>query len=113
MIVRVDAQLPPNLVPWLRERFGLEVQAVRDLGLREARDRQIFLAARAAGAVIMTKDGDFLDLLDQLGPPPSVLWITCGNTSNVRLKQVLEGTLRPAIELLTAGEALVEISDAT
>jgi len=31
---------------------------VRDLGLRNAKDRQIFFAAMQANAVVMTKDAD-------------------------------------------------------
>jgi predicted nuclease of predicted toxin-antitoxin system len=37
----------------------------------------------------MTKDSDFVALLDRFGPPPQVIWITCGNTSNARLKEIL------------------------
>ena len=37
----------------------------------------------------MTKDSDFVLLLDKLGAPPQVIWVTCGNTSNARLKEVL------------------------
>jgi predicted nuclease of predicted toxin-antitoxin system len=40
------------------------------------------------------------------------MWITCGNTSNVRLRQVLQATLPTALKLLEQGEFLVEISDA-
>ncbi len=34
-----DAQLSPQLAPWLAQRFGVTAQAVRDLGLRDALDR--------------------------------------------------------------------------
>jgi predicted nuclease of predicted toxin-antitoxin system len=78
--------------------------------LRDANDREIFLAAREAGATIMTKDSDFVRLVENLGPPPQVIWIICGNTSNPNLKQVLASTLPRALEFLEAGEALVEIS---
>jgi predicted nuclease of predicted toxin-antitoxin system len=85
---------------------------LRDIGLRDAEDVDIFLAARTAGAVIMTKDADFLNLLDRLGTPPQIIWVTCGNTSNVRLKEILSGAMAEAINLLASGEPLVEISDA-
>ena len=39
------------------------------------------------GAVVMTKDGDFARLVVDLGPPPQVLLLTCGNSANARLKQ--------------------------
>ena len=44
-------------------RFAVEAIPVRDLGLREASDQKIFDAARLAGAVVMTKDVDFLGIM--------------------------------------------------
>lgn len=107
----IDHQLSPALVPWFQERFDLEVEHVRDLGLHEAEDRTIFEAARDAAVIVMTKDRDFVNLVDRRGPPPHVLWITCGNTSNAALKRILAATLSRSLELLAAGEPLVEISD--
>jgi predicted nuclease of predicted toxin-antitoxin system len=83
----------------------------RDLGLRDARDREIFLAAREARATVMTKDSDFVLLLEQLRPPPQVLWLTIGNTSNAHLKEVLSRSFASARELLLRGETLVEITE--
>ncbi|HOF88970.1 MAG TPA: DUF5615 family PIN-like protein [Armatimonadota bacterium] len=111
MTLWIDAQLPPAIAPWIREHFGIDTFAVRSLGLRDALDKKIFQAARAASAIIVTKDGDFLRLLDQYGPPPHVIWVRCGNTSNARLREILLATLAQALALLQAGEALVEIQD--
>ena len=94
------------------ESFGVEARPVRDLGLRDAKDREIFQSAREVGAVVITKDGDFLELMERFGPPPQVLWITCGNTSNARLREILQSALPTALKLLEQGEPLVEISDA-
>ena len=52
-----------------------------------------------------------MSLLDWLGAPPRVIWITCGNTSNARLKEILTKALPKAIEMLNSGEELVEIRD--
>lgn len=112
MIIWVDAQFSPAIAAWISENFDAQAIPVRELGLRDAADREIFLAAKGAGTTVMTKDGDFLRLLDELGSPPSVIWITCGNTSNVRLKEVLSATLVNAIALLGTGEKLVEINGA-
>ncbi len=46
---------------------------MRDLGLRDAKDTEIFQAARQAGAVVMTKDSDFAMLLERFGPPAADL----------------------------------------
>ena len=111
MIIWIDAQLSPALAPWIKATFGIESHAVREFGLHRAKDPPIYQAARDAEAVVMTKDSDFLVLLDRFGPPPQILWITCGNTSNARLKEVLKASLPRAIDLLRRGERLVEISD--
>jgi|ERR1051325_6977938 predicted nuclease of predicted toxin-antitoxin system len=109
MVIWVDAQLSPAIASWLAENFSVSAQALRDLGLRDATDRAIFAAARGAAAVVMTKDSDFVRLLEESGPPPQVVWLTCGNTSNARLKQTLMKALPQAISLLESGEPLVEI----
>lgn len=77
----------------MAENFSVSAHALRDLGLRDGTDRAIFAATRGAAAVVMTKDSDFVKLLEELGPPPQVIWLTCGNTSNARLKQILAKAL--------------------
>ena len=112
MIVWIDAQLPPNLAPWLTQQFSVDAKAVRELGLRDAVDLDIFMAARKANAVVLSKDSDFFDLLETHGPPPRILWVTCGNTSNMRLRQIFLTAFPQALQFLEAGEQLVEIGDA-
>ena len=58
MRLLLDAQMPPGLARWLREK-GHEAQPVREVGLREAEDGPIWEHARRTGAAIMTKDEDF------------------------------------------------------
>ena len=111
MILWIDAQLSPALAPWLTQEFGVEAFSARHLGLVPAKDREIFEAAKEANAVVLTKDADFTLWLERLGPPPQVLWLRCGNTSNAYLKNVLRKTLPEALEMIRSGEALVEITD--
>jgi predicted nuclease of predicted toxin-antitoxin system len=59
VILWLDAQLSPAIAVWLRMRFDLNAHAVRDLGLRDAEDPDIFAAGRAAGVAVVTKDSDF------------------------------------------------------
>ncbi|MBO9999473.1 MAG: DUF5615 family PIN-like protein [Cyanobacteria bacterium SID2] len=110
MTIWVDAHLSPAITTWMTSTFGVEAIALRDLGLRDAEDPEIFEAAKAQEAIVMTKDSDFVDLVDRLGAPPQIIWLTCGNTSNARLREILSETLPRALELLAAGETLVEIS---
>ena len=110
--ILIDAQLSPSLANWISERFGVSTHAARDLGLREAQDYEIFQAARRADAIVMTKDADFPHLLSQHGPPPRVIWLTCGNTSNRNLRKILDRTFETAIEMIKGGEILIEVSEA-
>ena len=111
MTIWIDAQLSPALAKWIGKNFDVQAIAVRDLGLREATDRDIFRAARRAAVTVVTKDSDFARLLEAQGPPPKVILVTCGNTSNTYLKLILSRVLRDALALLESGETLVEISD--
>ncbi|HLH15904.1 MAG TPA: DUF5615 family PIN-like protein [Bryobacteraceae bacterium] len=102
-------QLSPALARWLREGFGVEAEHVQSLGLIPAKDLAIFHAARAAGALVLTKDRDFADMVDRLGTPPQILWITAGNTSRSEMKRILTATFSRALELAAAGEPVIEI----
>lgn len=111
MTLWVDAQLSPALAMWIANRFDVVATPVSAIGLRDATDEEIFDEGRRARAVVMTKDADFVRLVEQRGPPPQILWVTVGNTSNLRMKEVLAETLLPALDLLRSGEPLVEIQD--
>ena len=110
MTIWLDAHVPPVLAQWLEKHFGVVGRAVRDIGLRDAKDTEIFFAAKSSEAIVMTKDDDFIILLDRYGPPPQVIWLTGGNTSTARLQEVLALRLSDALSLLEAGESLVEVN---
>jgi predicted nuclease of predicted toxin-antitoxin system len=108
----IDAQLSPALAAWVNRTYDdIHAQSVRAVGLRDAEDEEIFQAAREANVIVMSKDSDFLNLLDRYGPPPKVIWVTCGNTSNQRMRTILRQTLLPAVEMLEGSEIIVEIED--
>jgi predicted nuclease of predicted toxin-antitoxin system len=110
MIIWVDAQLPPTLAAWIVETFGITAFSLKELGLRDAKDTEIFEAAVQPNIIIMSKDSDFVDLVCRLGSPPQILWLTCGNVTNRNLRRILTATLPDAIIQLQQGESVVEIS---
>ena len=111
MTLWIDNQLPPALAVWMRAAFSIECIPVRDLDLQRMSDPAIFAAARAANVAVMTKDADFVDLLEQHGPPPQVVLVTCGNTSNARLRRLVQVAWPVVMTMLERGEALVELGD--
>ena len=109
MTIWLDEHLSPQLASWIVQTFGCEAVHIRDLGLARAEDQHVFHAARQANAFLLTKDADFIALLERFGPPPHVIWLTCGNTSNANLKRSLQRSLQAAVGALEGGEAVVEI----
>jgi predicted nuclease of predicted toxin-antitoxin system len=109
VIIWLDAQLSPQLARWIAETFGVECVHVRDLGLRNAEDTEIFQKPRDTGSVVMTKDEDFIRLVERNSPPPQVIWVTAGNMLNARFKSLLLQTFPDAMSLISDGEAVVEI----
>lgn len=116
MKVWLDAHLSPQIAQWITHQFktdqlNIEAIPVRDVGLRDASDEEIFSQAKKHQAVLMTKDSDFIHLINRYGVPPQILWLTCGNTSNENLKRILSVTLLDAISLLSQGDDIVEIAE--
>jgi predicted nuclease of predicted toxin-antitoxin system len=89
--------------------LGVDAVAVRDLGLRQAEDSEIFERARTAGAVVLSTDSDFVELVMRHGPPPQIVWLTCGNTTNAYLRTLFTMTWPRVAALLDANEPLVEV----
>jgi predicted nuclease of predicted toxin-antitoxin system len=111
LLVWIDAQLPPALARWLGEHDDVDAVHLFSLGLISASDVVIFDAARAAGAVVMTKDVDFVLILERLGPPPQIVWVTTGNLSNRALRALIAATWAKTSALLHAGARLVELGE--
>ena len=109
MSVWVDAQLSPELARWMATEFGIEATSMQELGLDRAKDKVIFERARLAGAVILTKDADFVEMVRQRGPPPSILWLTVGNTATTRLQRLFVERWPGVERSLRKGEALIEL----
>jgi predicted nuclease of predicted toxin-antitoxin system len=106
----LDNHLPPVLVPWMTSTLSVECIAVRTLNLQRASDTVIFMAARAAGCVVFTKDEDFVRLVGERAPTQIVL-VTCGNTSNARLRQIVAAAWPAVLPMLERGEPLVELGE--
>ncbi len=76
----IDAQLPPALADWFR-RAGYEAAALREIGLRDAPDRDISSFAVANEYIIVTKDEDYAALVRTM-PGLRILWVRTGNVVN-------------------------------
>lgn len=106
----LDAQLDRKIARWMTETFGVAVKTLYSLGQRDADDRDLFLEARMVGCVaIITKDYDFVELLDRLGSPPPIVYLACGNLLTAEMKMKLLLRFAEVNDRIAAGEPLVVI----
>jgi predicted nuclease of predicted toxin-antitoxin system len=110
MTIWIDAQLPPQLAPWLIETFKVEAFSIRFLGLRDAEDEDIFTKAKLANVVLISKDSDFVELVQRFGSPPKLIWVTVGNVTNANLRQLFTATFKDVLTLLEGEADIVELS---
>src|SRR5208337_589612 len=68
-----------------------------------------FRSSRLQNALPINKDSDHADLVQRLGPPPQLVWVTCGNVTNANLKAIFLAVFEEALRLLGSGQAGVEI----
>ena len=59
--------------------------------------------------MIITKDEDFVALVDKNTSGPPVVWIRLVNTTNRALWHALQPLLTELLEALSSGEPLIEI----
>jgi predicted nuclease of predicted toxin-antitoxin system len=104
----VDAQLPPSLAEALR-RAGCDAVAVREIGLREAKDTAIWQYALENNAAILTKDEDFAERCVRSQNPPVVVWLRIGNATNPVLLGWLMPILPAVLGRIEAGDRIIEV----
>ena len=72
-----------------------EAKQVRELGLENFSDMQIWEYAKSSGYTIVTFDADFYEITSLKGHPPKIIWLRFGNmtTSNIADFFNVESTL--------------------
>jgi len=97
MRLLLDANISWKLINILTPVFG-ECAHVDLIGLKvPCKDKDIWNYARENGYIIITKDNDFLDLLEIKGFPPKVVLIKTGNNNSKTLADLIINA-KPKIE---------------
>jgi len=104
----VDAQLPPALARALCE-VGQDVRAVREIGLRDAENSDIWEYDLDHECGIITKDQDFADRSISSRASPVIVWLRIANTSNRVLFAWLLPLWPETISRIESGDTLVEV----
>jgi predicted nuclease of predicted toxin-antitoxin system len=108
----VDAQLPPALARWLGAR-GHEATHLLDHDLLGATDATVWAEAERLGAVIVSKDEDFVHLRILNPDGPALVWVRVGNTTRRELLAWFDRLLPDIEQALLAGERLIEVVPGT
>lgn len=104
----VDNQLPGALARFLATH-GHDAQHVVDLKLDEANDREIWRYAVAQNRVLISKDEDFLHLVNQIAASGSLIWVRLGNCRKRVLIEAFERALPSIITSLDQGQRFIEL----
>lgn len=83
-----DQNLSHKLARRLMDLFP-DSTHVREVGLKEAEDPEVWEYAKQQGFMIVSKDADFHQRSFVLGFPPKVVWIRLGNCTTAEVEQAI------------------------
>jgi predicted nuclease of predicted toxin-antitoxin system len=109
MKILLDANISWKLTKLLKPIFGecIHVDLI-DLNV-PAQDIDIWNYASKNGYIIITKDNDFVDLLEMKGFPPKVVLLKTGNNSSKALTELLINMKLMIEDLENSNYGLLEI----
>ena len=109
MKLLLDANISFKLINILTPVFG-ECTHVDLIGLTvPAADNEIWNYALKNECIIITKDNDFLDLLELNGFPPKVVLVKTGNNSSKTLADLLINAKHKIEDLENSNYGLLEV----
>ena len=88
MRLLLDQNISYRVVKGLLKSFP-EITQVKELGLENASDLEIWNYAKKYKYTIVTFDADFYDLALLKGIPPKIIWLRTGNTSTKNIIKLI------------------------
>ena len=84
MNLLLDQNISYRVVAYLEPVFG-SVKQVKQLGLTDVSDVEIWNFSKRNNYTIITFDSDFIDIASLHGSPPKIIWLRFGNASNLKI----------------------------
>ena len=78
--------------------------SVKEIGLDNPRDIDIWNFAKLKQLSIVTFDSDFIDLSNLKGYPPKIIWLRIGNTSTLNIAERIRKERKNISDFLNNGE---------
>ncbi len=109
MNLLLDQNISFRVVPLLSDSFE-NVRQVKQIGLVDATDLQIWNYALRNNFTIITFDSDFIELSNLKGFPPKIIWLRFGNSSNLKIANKLISKSNEIAEFISNSElAFLEV----
>ena len=83
-----DQNISFKIVSKLKDMYS-EARQVRELGLENSTDREIWEYAKRNDYTVVTFDADFYDMSNLYGHPPKIIWLRTGNRRTSDLAKLL------------------------
>lgn len=104
-----DNNLSINLPRTVVSNFP-DSKHISELAIERSTDRQLFDFAGKNNFTIVTKDKDFYHLLNTLGPPPKIVWLSIGNCSNKKVIELFAKHQKQIAEFIKSSRSLFVIN---
>lgn len=88
---------------------GHVAQHVTNIAPGDAPDRELWRYALEHGAVLVTKDADFVDMVVLGHESPVIVWVRIGNTRRRALLEWFEPLIDPVVGLIESGSQVIEL----
>jgi len=110
MKLLLDQNISYRLINRIIDVFP-DSKQVRELGLENATDSEIFKYAKDNHFTIVTFDSDFCELSVLKGFPPKIIWIRTGNTTTKNLEVLLKSKHKVIEQFFKENFACLEITE--
>jgi len=94
-----DQNISYRIVQRIQDLFP-ESQQVRNLGLEDKSDREIWEYAKSQDFTIVTFDMDFYDFSIVWGSPPKILWLRITDQRNEQIEHILRNRHEIIVDFL-------------
>ncbi len=107
MKLLLDQNISFRVVKLLSNSFN-EVEHIKELGLTDYSDIQIWEFAYKHNYTVVTFDSDFIDLATLKGSPPKIIWLRFGNSNNLKIANKLLGKADKIREFINSTNSEVD-----
>jgi len=89
VILLFDQNISFRIVKKIQDTFPNSKQ-IKELGLENYSDNEIWKFAKNKNFTIVTFDSDFFEISNLKGHPPKIIWLRTGNTTTENIVEILK-----------------------